>query len=294
MQALPNKGKEYADLTTTQSLTQKRYYKNQMAPIYMKVSNTGLERFAALPPSVGLFETTAGGADPLSLYAAYPLPTLPEKAIRPGDTWQTSFLEGELDLSKYPNIDSVTKKLPAVGSFLGVEWERGHPCAKIRKEIEVEDVERADPTQTAPQVDAGGNKIAKDKISMVETIWFALDSKKILKVVRDTTIDRKGQMQMGGGMGGSMGPGRGGPSGGPAGVGKGGGGGTTSGDWSGEVPLRQRPGGAPQGPGRPGGPGMQGGPGMGMPGGQGGGFGAGQSVATFIRVRIMQTFTLEM
>lgn len=308
LQALPIKGKDYVDLTTSQSLTQKRYFKSQLAPIYMRVSSTGFEKFAALPPSVGLFETNAGGADPTSLYAAFPLPTLPQKSIRPGDTWQTSFLEGELDLSKYPNIDSITTKLPAVGSFIGVEWERGHPCAKIKKEIEVEDVDRVDPTQTdtSAQTSASeNNKIAKDKISMVETIWFALDSKKVLKIVRDTTIDRKGTVTTGGfpgmpGMGGSGGRPGGGPS--PSGPGRPGGNGpgapgmfnipidTTP---SSALGLNQSgpqiPGGrGPQGPGgRPGQGGFPGGPG-GMGGQQQ------QSIATFIRVRMLQTFTLEM
>jgi hypothetical protein len=293
MQALPIKGKDYADLTTAEALTQKRYYKNQMAPIYMRVTSTGMEEFAALPPSVGMFETSAGGADPLSLYAAFPLPTLPSKAVRPGDSWQTSFLEGELDLSKYPNITSITKKLPARGEFVGVEWEKGHPCAKIRKVIEAADVERADNSTVGSEL-TGEKQINNDKVSITETIWFALDSKKILKIIRDTTIDRKTQMATGGfpGLGGAGGPagGRGPGAAGP-GVpgGRGGLGPSGMGSFS-PFNLRQR-GGAPQAPGTPGQrPGVQGGPGI-----PGGGLGGQQQMtSTFVRLRMMQTFTLEM
>jgi hypothetical protein len=300
IQALPEKGKDYADLTTQGDLQQKRYYQNQMASIYMRITNTGREEFAALPPYVPM-DGSASGVDPLSLFAIYPLPTLPAKAVRPGDSWESGFQEGKLELDKYPNIDSVTTRVRARGEFVETEWERGHPCAKIRNTIEVGDMEKAKTKALGALGQQAGTPIEDDKVSITETIWFSLDTRKVIKVVRDITIDRKSQGSAGG-FGGP--PGMGGPSSGPGAPGGGrpgapgkGGGGAGIGSLLGGDLLRQgRPGG-PAGFGGPSGPpGMQGG----MPGPQGGrggapgGFGGGQGGgATMVRVRILQTFTLE-
>lgn len=290
LQALPTKGKDYADLTTTQSNGQQRYFANQMAPLYMRISSTGFEQFSALPPSVGLFENNAGGADPLSLYAAFPLPTLPSKPVRPGDSWQSRFQRGKLDLNKYPNISTIVDKQPARGEFIGVEWEHGHPCAKLRNVIEASD---ADTTDTSDTPGANGDKIEKDKVSLTETIWFALDSHKVLKIIRDTTIDQKTQVSTGGfpGMGGPPSgfgaPGF--PKGGAAGGGVGG-----KQMTPGPQSFRQKPGGGMM-PGAQGAPGFPGRPGGAMGGGQmGGGMGGQSMTPTFIRIRMLQTFTLEM
>jgi hypothetical protein len=169
----------------------------------------------------------------------------------------------------------------------------GHPCAKIRKVIVAADVERAENSTVGSEL-TGEKQINNDKVSITETIWFALDSKKILKIIRDTTIDRKTQMATGGfpGLGGAGGPagGRGPGAAGP-GVpgGRGGLGPSGMGSFS-PFNLRQR-GGAPQAPGTPGQrPGVQGGPGI-----PGGGLGGQQQMtSTFVRLRMMQTFTLEM
>ncbi len=293
IQALPEKGKDYADLTTEGDLQQKRFYPHQMASIYMRVTNTGREEFAALPPYIPL-DGAASGVDPLSLFAVYPLPTLPSKSVRPGDSWESGFQQGDLDLAKYPNIDSITTRVQARGEFVDTEWERGHPCAKIRNTIEVGDMAKVRNKALAAGGQAGG-QIGDDKTSIIETIWFSLDTRRVIKVVRDITIDRKSQSM--GGMGGGPG-GPGGPSGGPSigGMGGGSGGGSAgAGSLIGGGNFRAA---GPQGPpGRMGGPG---GPaGVGSAPGQGGrggapGFGGGQGGgATLMRVRILQTFTLE-
>ena len=309
IQALPEKGKDYADLTTQGDLQQKRFYPQQMASIYMRVTNTGREEFAALPPYVPL-NGAASGIDPLSLFAIYPLPTLPTKTVRPGDSWESGFQEGDLDLAKYPNIDKVTTALRARGEFVETEWERGHPCAKIRNTIEVADMAKAKRKALSSAGQAGGGQIADDKVSITETIWFSLDTRKVIKVVRDITIDRKSESM--GGMGGSGG-GPGGPGGGPSGAGgAGGGGGRGRGGGAGGIGIglllegggilrQQGPGGPP--PGFRGGPpaGFQGqgsGPTGGSPqGGRGGApsFGGGGQGggATLTRIRFIQTFTLE-
>jgi len=138
-----------------------------------------------------------------------------------------------------------------------------------------------------------------------ETIWFALDTHEVLKIVRDETIDRKiDNSQMGGGMMGG-GPGSGGSMtpGGMAPGGIGGPGGADRGDQMVPVNSLQQQGGFAKGGRGRGGPGGATGPGGppgmgrpgGFPGGAGGpGFGAPQqSTATYIRIRFLRTFTLE-
>ncbi|HSI73783.1 MAG TPA: hypothetical protein VK934_11470 [Fimbriimonas sp.] len=311
IQALPSKGKDYAELTLVDDLQQKRYYADQMASIYMRINNRGWEEFAALPPYIPL-NGSGSGIDPLNLFAVFPLPTLPEKSVRPGDSWPSRFQEADLDLSKYPNIDKVTSKLDARGEFVDTEWEMGHPCAKLQNTIEVADLSALKKKQVQGQMNAAG-AISDDKVSVKETIWFALDTKKVIKIVRDINIERKTEAAGGFGGPGGGGPGaqgsgaaggKGRPGGtGPGGMGPGGGGGGAAGTSNQILPgsLRQGMpgrggGGPPQGPGGPGGPPQ----GVGMPGrsgapsGFGGqGAGMGNAGATFVRVRILQIFTLE-
>lgn len=289
IQALPSIGKDYAILTTSQSTEPQRYFDYMMHPIYMRITGTGREVFGSVPNYFAM-EGTSGstGEDvSLNLYALFPLPTLPEKAVRPGDSWQSRFQNGILDLEKKDETTRLTSKFPARGEFAGVEWEMGHPCAKIKNVIAA-----GTTSMEGKQLQARGSSFADDKVELVETIWFALDRGVIVKSVRDMTIDRKMESQGGGGPGVGGPPGRGGPTGGPG---------------VGGPPGRGAPGNAPAGgigqtlPGRggPAGGRGQGGPaGFGPPGGfgaPGGGRGAGQGApqVQYLRIRQQTIFTLE-
>lgn len=283
MQAMPTKGKDYADLTTTGATEPKRYYDNEMASIYMRVSSTGREVFGALPPYVPM-EGSNGAQANFSLFAAFPLPTLPTKLVRPGDSWQSGFQRGALDMTKLYEVNSVVARYPARGEFVRVEWERDHPCAVIRNIIET-----GTKSSDAKKLD-NAEGTGEDKVGTTETIWFAMDTRKILKIVRDTTIDRK--VETGGGMGaGFGGPPGGGMPGGRNRPGVGAGGGMGSGkaeDFQGPVGPPGGPSGFPGAGGRSGFGGGQGG----FPG-AGGRQGMGSASATITRIRILQTFTLE-
>ena len=287
MQALPDKGKDYAILTTLNSDTPERYYDNQMAPIYMRLTSTGGEVFGSIPAYTPM-EGTGGNVSQVDLYANFPLPTLPAKSVKPGDAWQGRFLWGKLDLENWMNQKSVVQNFPARGQFMGVEWEMGFPCAKIQHSIE-SGTQSIEGIKLAQQ----GADFSEEKVSMKETVWFALDTGKIVRIQRDITIDRKvpenaapaagqdgGQGgtggptvgKAGGGGGGSIGEGflqrRGGPDGGDEGVGRGG----------------QR--GGPQ----VGGTGTSGTGTRGGATGRGGGASGGPQ---FVRVKVQQIFTLE-
>ncbi|MDR3689608.1 MAG: hypothetical protein P4L46_09545 [Fimbriimonas sp.] len=305
IQPLPEKGKDYALLTAEGDQQQKKYMEYDMAPIYMRIKNTGQEVFGSLPLYTPLEGTSGGQSVQTDLFGTFPLPTLPTKAVRVGDDWQSQFQEGAIDMAQPYEVNTLVESFPARGEFVDTEWESGHPCAKIRHIIEA-----GTKTTSGKKLQDAGAQFSDDKISLQETIWFALDSHKVLKVVRDETIDRKVQSsQMGGGfpgMGGGM-PGM--PGSGMPGAPGAGSGSMSSADFIGPVGNMQKgrmPGTGMAGAGmrgagagqRFGGAGMMGpgGPGMGM-----GNFGMGNRngapnttpTSTFIRIRSLRTFTLE-
>jgi len=282
LQALPTKGKDYALLTTASSTEANRYYDYQMHPIYMRITNTGREVFGSVPTYFPMEGTTGStGEDVMTnLYALYPLPTLPDKSVRPGDSWQGRFQNGMLDLSKISEVTRLTSKFLARGEFVGVEWEMGHPCAKIRNIITA-----GTKSMEGKQLQARGSAFADDKVEMTETIWFALDKGVIVKSIRDMTLDRKMESQ-GGAAGGGAGPAPG-AGGGRPGVGTAGGGGGVG------APGLDRQKGNFGGPSGAQGGGPVGGFGPGGFGGRGGQTGGGTPQVQYVRIRQQSIFTLE-
>ncbi|HJP82673.1 MAG TPA: hypothetical protein VJ835_04135 [Fimbriimonadaceae bacterium] len=288
IQALTTPGKDWVVLTSGNTGEPTKYFDYMMHPIYMRISNTGREIFGSVPNYFAM-EGTSGstGEDVnLNLYALYPLPTLPEKAVRPGDSWQSRFQNGILDLDRKDEVTRLTSKFPARGEFVGVEWEMGHPCAKIKNTIT-----QSTKSIEGDQLKARGSSFADDKIELTETIWFALDKGIVMKSVRDMTIDRKMESQGAGG-GGNAGPSA---AGGGARPGAGSGGGKTGGGVGlpGQANVRQ---------GKTGG-GIEGGDvggGFGQGQGRSGGFGQGQGRSggaapqvQYLRIRQQYIFILE-
>lgn len=289
LQVLADKGvnnREYAMLTTTGATGPKKFYPENMAPIYMRITSTGREVFGSVPDYFG-FEGNVGAGNRLGLYASFPLPVLPSKNVRPGDTWQAAFQQGALDLNKKSEVNTVVNTSVARGEFVGVEWEQGHPCAVIKNSI-------AAGSPVKAKVGSQFQDIADRKISVQETIWFALDTKKIVQYYRDITTEGKGDFGFTAGGGGA--PAGGAPPGG--GGGRAGAKGPADFSMTKGRPdsLRQQRGGRPPAGGGPpaGGRGPQGGP---PPGGAGpfaggpGGDGAAQM--SFVRIRSQYIFTLE-
>lgn len=303
MQALPQKGKDYAFLTTQGNTEAHKYMDYDMHPVYMRINSTGGQVFGSIPE----YEPISGArpASGTDLFAPYPLPTLPIKAIKPGDSWPSRFQSGSIDMEKQFQNDSVIAKVPARGEFVGVEWEMGHPCARITNTIT-----QGTRTLGGQALKDSGREFSDPKLTLEETIWFALDTHRVIKIVRDQTLEGKlatnegtggnGRSASGGGItpgvapgGRTAGGGRGGP--GASGRAPAGGGlgepGPTGGGSSGSL-LGQglAPAVAP-GQGAGGRTNAMGGNNGGF-GGQGG-RGSGAGGAQFIRIRSQQIFTLE-
>ncbi|HWD42011.1 MAG TPA: hypothetical protein VG944_24445 [Fimbriimonas sp.] len=311
MQALPEPGKKYATLTTIQSGQPQVFFDYMMSSIYMELSPTGHEIFGSVPLYYPL-EGTAGEGSQTDLFADYPLPTLPETPVKPGTPWRSRFQEAKLDLNNLYNQDSLVQHFPARGEFVNVEWERGHPCARIRNTIETSTLSDED-----KKLLKKGSSFGGDKIQVSEDIWFAMDIHKVLKIDRHLTIETKTQAASTGGMGMGMGaPGMGGMPGAPGGKRLPGGAGgfgpsqmkTTTGKALMQVGPTgfgrggQRPPGFPGGRGGgfppgvpmgPMGPGRMGGPGQ-FPGASRGNQQVGPAESEYVRLTLEQVFTLEL
>lgn len=298
MQALPEKKKDSAFLKTVQDPNGRRFQDYEMHPIYMRLSGTGLEMWGSIPFALPL-EGSAGQEARLDLFADEPLPTLPAKKVKIGSSWPSRFQFGELDLDNMYTKNTAVVHIPARGEFVGVEWEMGHPCAKIVNTIAVgtgipqKDSPMGDPGATG---DAAKNPLGGRGIELKETIWFALDRRQIVKIVRTLTQNEQLTTQPGfGNMPGGPPPGMGGPGPGP---GPGGRPGAVGGAGGGDDVLPPPPtaelqkgrggGFAPMA----GGPGGQGVGGFGRGPGNQGGMGAPASTQ-FIRVTREYTFILE-
>lgn len=310
LQPLPDKGKDYTIVTLNNET--RKWMDTELAPLYMRTSNTGMEVWSSFPAYFG-FNGLNGLANTNSLMAIIPLPSLPSKPVKVGDTWQTRFLQGNLgDKENWFSRNSFTEKVPARGELQGVEWESGHPCAVIHNSVHV-----GQTTAAGIQLKKAGATLSDSKMELDEYIWFSLDTKKILKLKRNQTIDIRadqlaslglesssnagGANGAGGADEGAAGFGR--PGAAPGGMPRPGGipGGPVGGKFIGPLNLNQKGAVGPgmQGPpgGRPGSPGF-GAQGAGMPGpgqfGQGR-FGANQQQQelAFVRVKIEETLTLE-
>jgi len=178
MQAEPLKNKTYATFTPDGDIQPHLYWQDQMAPLYMKVTNTGFEVFGSVPQFIP-FETIKDTGGP-SLYADWPLPTLPTNRVKPGDVWPTRFQVGKRNLAVQTGTTSLINAYPARGEFEDVEWEMGHPCAKVINSITFGGKDQP-----------GGGK--SPRVSLVETLWYALDKKAVIKVIRDQTFDQTGE-----------------------------------------------------------------------------------------------------
>jgi hypothetical protein len=300
MQIVPDKGikgREYSYLTTANSGgVPKKFYPEDMAPIYMKISPTGREVFGAVPDYFGL-EGNTGTGSRFALYASFPLPTLPSKGVKPGDTWGANFQLGAIDLQNLHTQKSVVEVVPARGELIAVEWEMGHPCAKIKNTIaEGSSAKRYQDGGKGAAGGVTGDQISDRKVSLEETIWFALDTGVVVKYFRDITIE--GKTNFGFTSGGTGGAPTGGPSAagaGNSGGGKNGGGGRAPGDFR---TSSKQSGGAPQGSGGrgqrgPSGPGAAGTGTGGNPGQFAGPGGQQGGQAAFVRTRLQYLFVLE-
>ncbi len=286
-QLLPDKGKDYAIVALLGEPEPRQVFSAQMQPVYMRVTKTGIPVFGSVPPYFGFSSggAAAGGTD---VFGAWPLPVLPERAVKPGSSWQTRYQIQDIAAAMDPNVrytlNRVTQSYQARGEFIAAEWEMGHPCAKIRNSI-------AAGTRSfdGQSLEGQGRAFGDDKVELEELIWFALDTKQILKRIRTMTIDQKvtvaGPTNPGGAPGGQPGaPNRGAAGGGKLGPGGGGRADDGLNNPGSPTPIRQgsrgglgtKPagGGLSQGPGRTGAPG-------------------GGSRVQYIRQRYRQTFILE-
>lgn len=292
VQALPEKGKRTLSLTTDDSDSERTFQDYEVHPLYMRINSIGKQVFGSVPRYFPL-EGTSGEGFRTDLFVAYPLPMLPPNRVRIGDPYEATFQLGDLDLDKIDDLKSlVTSITPARGEFVGVEWQNGHPCVRLRNSLAAGD--------PRPAVGTQASRI-RGAQSIEEDIWFALDLGTVVKMVRTYTIDTRvtaapPAAQGGGAAGGGAPTAAGSGGGGTAAGGSG-----RSADWI--VPdiwrriWNQFGGDGPRVGGAGGNPGAQGGgptsAGAGAGGAGAGGRTGGGSVTRVVRITVEQVFELE-
>lgn len=292
MQPLPKAGRDEIYVTTADDPQPRRFDSRSLASIYMQVTDTGREIFGG-PGLYVPMQGSSGTIGGYDLYAIIPLPVLPSKPVKVGESWQAPFLADNFTPATAYTNDRLTLPYPARGTFEGLEYEGGRRTAKIRNTIAL------GTTSTEGRLlQQQGRAFSDDKIELNELIWFDIDRGVITKLERNVTIDRKVENASGiAGSGGNApragGPPRGGfddenmGGGGPA-RGGGGPGPAKGGFW-------QKAGMPGLGGGQPGGndQGNQGGPQRGFGGRQGRGQNNTAGQPQFVRIRLQLILTLE-
>ncbi len=175
----------------------RRVYANEIQPVYLKVSATGLVDWGSYPFALDI-EGTSAEYDSEQLRVVLPLPSLPASPVTIGGAGWTSRFQDEAEVpdEELATTKVLVKKDLARGEFKGVEWEMGHPCAKILNTLAL-GVDNAE----SKKLEAKGRAFTGNKQAEVETIWFALDKRQIIKIVRTVTADEQVGVSNGNGMG---------------------------------------------------------------------------------------------
>jgi hypothetical protein len=179
----PPTGKKSIVLPIQDNPTPRRVLEEELYPVYMKVSGTGSELYGLIPYYFG-FNGVEQGASTFNVMGVEPLPMLPTKAVKPGDSWITRFQLQSSDNNNFALVaqkNSLVDKIPARGEFEGVEWEMGYPCAKIHNTF----------TVGSGGAGEGINNIKSNAQSVDETYWFALDRGVVVKLIRSVVVDKK-------------------------------------------------------------------------------------------------------
>lgn len=186
LQAMPDKGKREMTVTTDDAEEARTFQDYQMHPIYMRLKGNGAQVFGNIPRYFPL-EGSAGEGARTDLYALFPLPTLPVEPVKVGRPWQSGFQLGDVDLDYVfaNDTNSIISRLPARAELVGVEWQNGHPCARIHHSLGVRD----------PKAGGGGRSRLVGAQAIDEDIWFAMDLGTVIKMVRTYTIDTKIEAQ---------------------------------------------------------------------------------------------------
>lgn len=177
--AQPPKGKSGIFLATDRNPSGLYWSSRQFGEQYMRVTNTGNEVFGSVPVSFPLEGTSQDPALTRELYYLEALPSLPTNAVHVGDVWQSRYQMDAMQLNRIHDLTSLVSPLPVRSEFVGVEWEMGHPCAKVHQSI-----------TAGERGSQGRGDFASDRVSIDQTYWYALDKKMVIKFTVKATIDR--------------------------------------------------------------------------------------------------------
>lgn len=220
VQARPDKDKDYAWITASGETTPKKYYREDMAPWYMRMTDTGREVFSGIPLSAGL-ESSGASQSLVNLYAFIPMPVLPSEPVNTGDVWEGAMLDADGGVEKLAGERKFFgAPVPARATLQNFEWFQGRPCAKITMEVGQADVALTAFSGGAAEAAAGAQG---NSLTLKETYFFDLTAGVVLHSVLEYTTTMAVAAPAGGTGGNTGGSGSGGrPGAGAAGGGGGG------------------------------------------------------------------------
>ena len=178
LQGAPPAGSKFLYFQGINDPTGRWFGEDELGQAYMKVSSTGSEIFAAVPQTFPMEGVSTGPATNVNLWFIEPLPTLPQGRIKPGQDFSSTFQIGHVDLNSIFQTETVVRRIPARGEFVDVEWEMGHPCARLKKTLQITG-SLLPPSMANFQ-----------SVKLQEDLWFALDRNVLLKMVRTFTAER--------------------------------------------------------------------------------------------------------
>ncbi len=213
IQGLPDRGKDYTRFTFPGDAEPTVIRGDQFVSTYMRVTDVGREVNSTAPVYWGIDGVNGRSAD-TSFWAILPWPVLPTKKVKPGDVWQGAYSFSDVDIpaGEIFEKDKFTRTFPARGTFEGVQWYKGIPCARIKMTVALGEQDLRGATNIRM---LEGQAV---KIELTETTLIALDRgiivRQELQLNQEALVDAPGGGGGLGGDGGAMGAGGGPPSGG--------------------------------------------------------------------------------
>jgi len=222
IQPRPEPGRDTVSLTITGETQARVYRAAELAPWYMRITDTGREVFSDIPDKFGV----DGGSfsfEPMNLYGFFPWPVLPFSPVQANETFAGAFLQSTVDLQDKDKTDRFFATIPVQGRIERFEWYRGIPTAKI-----VYRLNQNNALAMAFQ-QASGPQAQGEQLDLTTTVYFDINRGRIVDMeTRYTQTMRINTNPAGGGAGGGAGAPNGGRvqgaggAGGPA-AGRGGG-----------------------------------------------------------------------
>ena len=158
-------------LLTVNNQPQSKFFDYEMAPIYMRIHSTGQEVFGSIPGYVPMEGSGAGGSR-TDLSGRVPFRHCRASLFMWATPWQSAVPRGRY------RFEQPVRDGDDHGAVLKREASSSTPSGKVDTRAPRFDTasKRRKATSEGKKLKAQGAQFSDDKVSLEETIWFALDT----------------------------------------------------------------------------------------------------------------------